>query len=410
MLGVLSPLWLIGLASLALPLALHLWSRRSGRALRVGSIRLLAGAPPPMSRRPRLYDPWLLALRCAMLAALVLALVRPYWAPRHRSTATWALVAMDVVDRARLVDSLRHSGHLVQALDPTDIWLSLAIADDSAPPGTQLDVYAAPLLRGVRGTRPTLHSTVTWHARASVSGEPHLRPAAARPRIVSVLADASRSDDARYVSAALQAAGLVSGLPAIVATHAPSSADSASLASADWIVWLSDEPLAPAVQARLMAGATVLTDAGRTTASATATHIAFEPVASRAAGIRRSLDRDDGAPVWSDVTGAPLLTVSRDGRGMHYRFHSHFAPAWGSFVLDPAFPEAISRLWIGSDSTRLDRDDRPIAESQVLPAYEAPRGRAAPGAGARSLFLPVWLIAVGLFLAERRIAARSAVR
>ncbi|HEY6222774.1 MAG TPA: BatA domain-containing protein, partial [Gemmatimonadales bacterium] len=73
MLGVTTPLWLAALAALAVPIALHLWSRRSGRAVRVGSIRLLGGAPPAMARRPRLHDPWLLALRCALLAALVLA-------------------------------------------------------------------------------------------------------------------------------------------------------------------------------------------------------------------------------------------------------------------------------------------------------------------------------------------------
>lgn len=410
MLGFFSPLWLAGLAALTLPIALHLWSRRTGRALRVGSIRLLAGAPPPLARRPRLYDPRLLALRCAMLAALVLALARPYWAPRHQSTATWALVATDVVDRARLVDSLRHSGKSVRALDSNDLWLSLAIADDSAPPGTRFEVYATPLLRGVRGTRPTLRSTVTWYPRASARGALRLPPVAATPRIVIVLADASHSDDARYVAAALEAAGVVSGIPAIVTTHAPSVADAASLGPADWIVWLTDEPLAPAVQARLNAGATVLTDVGRSPAPEAITRVAFEPFGSRAPGVRRSLDRDAGVPVWSDVTGTPLLTVSREGRGLRYRFHSRFAPAWGDFVLDPGFPEAIARLWIGADSTRLERDDRPIALSQVLPAHEPPRGPLTTGVDARSLFFSLWLIAVGLFLVERRVATRSTAR
>jgi len=393
MLGFLAPFWLAALASLAVPLALHLWSRRTGRAVRVGSIRLLSGSPPPMVRRPHLYDPWLLALRCALLAALVLALARPYWAP-HGQTAPppWALVATDVVDRAGLVDSLDRAGRTVRPLDPRDLWLSLAIADQAAPPGTQFEVFAAPLLSGTRGTRPQLRSPVVWHPRAAAQ-EP-ASPAAprSRGRIVVVFADADRSDDARYVAAAVQAAGMVSGIPAIVTIRA-AAASVAVVGSTDWIVWLSEQPLPEVVERRLQAGATVITDLGR--AQRPLTRAAFGP---------------DHAPVWTDATGEPLLTVTREGSGLRYRFHRRFAPSSSSLVLDPRFPEAMARLWIGSDSTRIQRDDRPIALSQVAPAYDPRVGSGGAATGARSLFLPLWLIAVALFLVERRIAMGSAVR
>jgi hypothetical protein len=409
MLGFLAPLWLAGFASLAVPLVLHFWSRRTGRALRVGSIRLLTGAPPPMARRPRLHDPWLLLLRCAILGALVLALARPYWMPRQRAAPIWALVATDVVDRARLVDSLERRGQTVSALDPNDLWLGLAIADRAAPPDARFEVYATPLLSGARGTRPVLRSAVTWHPRPATR-ETGTATSTSPARIVTVFADPSRTDDARYVVAAVRAVGSVSGISAIVSTRASAAADAASVGSSDWIVWLSNQPLADVVQQRLRAGATVLTDVGSMPSSATATRVTFEPLASRTSGVRRSLERALGAPVWTDVAGAPLLTVAREGRGLRYRFQSRFAPSWSDLVLDPGFPEAIARLWIGADSTRLQRDDRPIALSQVLPAYEPQPSAREAATGARSLFLPVWLIALGLFLAERCIASRSAAR
>jgi hypothetical protein len=394
MLGFLAPLWLTALASLVVPLALHLWSRRTGRAVRVGSIRLLSGSPPPMARRPRLHDPWLLALRCALLTALVLALARPYWAPRgHTAPPTWALVATDVVDRAGLVDSLEHAGRTVRPLDPSDLWLSLAIADQSAPPGTRFEVFAPPLLSGTHGTRPELRSPVVWHPRASARRPESLATPPSRGRIVVVFADADRSDDARYVAAAVGAAGTVSGIPAIVTTRATAVAGVGVVGSADWIVWLSEQPLPEVIAQRLQAGVTVLTDVGR----------AQQPVTRAAFGL-------DHAPVWTDATGDPLLTVTREGRGLRYRFHSRFAPGWSRLVLDPRFPEAMARLWIGSDSTRIERDDRPIALSQVAPAYDPRVGSGVAASGARSLFLPLWLIAVGLFLVERRIVMRSAVR
>lgn len=394
MLGFLAPLWLAALASLVVPLALHLWDRRKGRAIRVGSIRLLSGSPPPMARRPRLHDPWLLALRCALLAALALALARPYWAPHGRTIPpTWALVATDVADRAGLVDSLERTGRTVRPLDPADLWLSLAIADQSAPPGTHFEVFAAPLLRSTRGTRPELRSAVVWHPRASARRPEHPATSPSRGRMVVVFADLDRSDDARYVAAAVRAAGTVSGIPAIVTTRAAAVVGMGVVSSADWIVWLSEQPLPQVVEQRLQAGATVLTDLGRVQ----------QPVTRAAFGL-------DHAPVWTDATGNPLLTVTREGRGLRYRFHSRFAPGWSGLVLDPRFPEAMARLWIGSDSTRTERDDRPIALSQVAPAYDPRVGSGVADAGARSLFLPLWLIAVGLFLLERRTVMRSAVR
>jgi hypothetical protein len=126
--------------------------------------------------------------------------------------------------------------------------------------------------------------------------------------------------------------------------------------------------------------------------------------------VRRSAAPDDGAPVWTDVTGFPLLTVSRMGQGLHYRFHSRFTPGWSALVLDPAFPEAIARLWIGPDSSRFARDDRPIALTQVVPAHDARQNPAGGVVGAHSLFLFMWIFALGLFLAERRIVARGTAR
>ena len=393
MLGFLAPRWLAGLASLALPIALHLWSRRSGRAVRVGSVRLLGGSPPPMARRPHLYDPWLLVLRCAMLSALVLALAQPTWSPRRVPAPTWALVATDAVNRAGLIDSLERAGRTVRPLDPSDFWLSLAIADQAAPPGTRFEVYAAPRLSATRGARPELRAPVTWHPRASARPSEAPATSPSRGRIVTVFADGGRRDDARYVAAAFQAAGTVSGIPAVVTTRAAAAADAGSVRSADWIVWLSELPLPEVVTQRLQGGATVLTDVGRP-----------QPAVTRAAF------ELDHAPVWTDPTGQPLLTVTRAGRGLRYRFLSRFSPTWSGLVLDPRFPEAVARLWIGPDSTHSERDDRPITLTQIVPAYDPNRSTPSAATGARALFLPLWLIAVGLFLLERRIVMRSAIR
>ena len=375
-----------------------------GRPIRVGSIRLLAGAIPPTARSWRIQDPWLLLLRCAVLAALVLALARPYWAARDPAGPTWALVADDVADRATLADSLQQAGLVVQPLDPANLWMALREADRSAPPGTRFLVFAPNLLRDFRGTRPVIGSAVVWHSRppADTGARIPVQPAGAR--VVALYADPGRREDARYVTAALRAVGLVTGVRAIVAWHRPDEPGEAAR-DADWAFWLSDRAVPTAIKRRVQEGLTLVSDAGTDPTARRRTRIVLAEQPSDAWLERRSAAAVGGAPVWSDGAGSPLLTVAREGRGLHYRFHSRFAPAWSDFVLRPSFPEAMARLWIGPDSIGERGDDRRIALSQLLPeTARAPRPPAST-VPRRSLFLPAWMLAVMLFLFERRLAA-----
>ncbi|HEY6109976.1 MAG TPA: BatA domain-containing protein, partial [Gemmatimonadales bacterium] len=192
MLGLLSPGWLIGLTSLSVPLALHLWSRRGGRPIRVGSIRLLLGAQPATRRHWAIQDLPLLLVRCATLAALVVALAGPYWAPGDTVTGRrWALVASDLAQREALVDSLTGAGLDVHPLDPTNLWAAVGEADRAAPRGTRFEVFAPDRLRYFHGERPTVAAAIAWHIRPAVEEADTSAPPPA-PRLVTIFADADR--------------------------------------------------------------------------------------------------------------------------------------------------------------------------------------------------------------------------
>src|SRR5512144_944694 len=334
MLGLLSPGWLIGLTSLSVPLALHLWSRRGGRPIRVGSIQLLLGAQPATRRHWAIQDLPLLLVRCATLASLVVALAGPYWAPDGAATGRrWALVASDLAQRGVLVDSLTRAGLDVHLLDPTNLWAAVREADRAAPRGTRFEVFAPDRLRYFRGERPTV--------------APH--PA---PRLVTIFADADRSDDARYVTAAFRAAAGATGIPALVTRPTPAAALEAA-ATADWIVWLSSRPVPETVLGRVRRGATVLTDAASGVPRGDLrSRILLVGQPSDAWLGRSSVTADSGAPLWTEGSGRPLLTVTREGLGLHYRFRSRFHPGWSELVLRGAFPEALARVWLGPDSSQ----------------------------------------------------------
>lgn len=76
--GILTPLFLAGLAGLALPLILHLVRRTPRGKQQFSSLMFLSPTPPRLTRRSRLDQVLLLLLRLAALALLAFAFARPF--------------------------------------------------------------------------------------------------------------------------------------------------------------------------------------------------------------------------------------------------------------------------------------------------------------------------------------------
>ena len=95
-LSFLSPLFLAGLAAVAIPIAIHLFQRRAEPVIEFAAMRYLRRAPVEQSRRRRLRELLLLALRIAALCLLAFAFARPYFAQSAASLS--APVDMVLVD------------------------------------------------------------------------------------------------------------------------------------------------------------------------------------------------------------------------------------------------------------------------------------------------------------------------
>jgi aerotolerance regulator-like protein/VWA domain-containing protein len=74
----LSPLFLAGAAAVTIPIAIHLFYRRTEPVIEFAAMRYLRQAPVEESRRRRLRELLLLALRAAALLLLAFAFARPY--------------------------------------------------------------------------------------------------------------------------------------------------------------------------------------------------------------------------------------------------------------------------------------------------------------------------------------------
>ena len=93
---LLAPLFLLGLAAVAVPLLVHLVQREKKDPIAFPSLLFLERTPAPFSARRHIRDPWLFALRAMAIVALVLAFARPVFSPA-RSAAGSDVRRRDVI-------------------------------------------------------------------------------------------------------------------------------------------------------------------------------------------------------------------------------------------------------------------------------------------------------------------------
>lgn len=415
--------WLAALGTLAIPVAIHLWSRRRTRTVAIGSIRFLEARRPLSRRTIRLRNPWRLLLRLAMLAALILALAGPYLTDSDPGSRPerWIVVSPSVMgqpDVATALDTLGPRADAVRLLhsswpsadapapapslaDAMDTWSLLLALDQTLPPQSRITVLAPARTSYVSGTKPSLNSTVEWIPFDDPPGRSRGSTSPGTVALeIALFAGPDRQDDARYFQAAIGAMA-DAGDSISIRRYDPATARDSN--AEPWIAWLSSDSVPTAITRRVREGAVLLTDAGSAPGSEVASSIAFDGTSIPMAHLTRRTATPDGVPLWRDGHGAPLLTVERDGSGWHYRLATRLHPSWTDLVLLGSFPEAL-RAVLGRPH-RLP--DLPMTVSQAMPAWAGPPSTERPDSTrGRSLFYPLWLMAVALFLIDA-VMARS---
>lgn len=317
-LSLLLPAALAALASLLLPLLLHLARRDSVRPLDFAALRWLRARPRP--RRRLRFDEWpLLLLRLLLLALLALWLARPvlHGAPDLRPM----VVVMPGVPASALpAQKLPENAHrhwLAQglpALDapppatPQPIASLLRELDADLPAGVPLVVLATVRFDGADGRVPQLSRELDWRVIDSVpaASKPATKPP---PPALYLHADAGHAAALRPLRAAAHAwQGKVFDLGA----GAPPP-DTRAVA-----VWLSSTSMPTALRDWVARGG-----------SALLAHDAPLP-----AGIAL-------APVLRDAAGAPLLESGGLGRGRLLRFRQPLRPADMPLLLEAEFPQRL---------------------------------------------------------------------
>jgi hypothetical protein len=131
----LTPLYALGLFAIAAPIIFHLIRRTPRGEVPFSSLMFLAPSPPRFTRRSRLDQLLLLALRATALALLALAFARPFW----RQAAT---LSSGDVERRRIAVFIDNSASMRRG----DLWTrSRALADQAIAecrPDDQLALFS----------------------------------------------------------------------------------------------------------------------------------------------------------------------------------------------------------------------------------------------------------------------------
>ncbi len=241
------------------------------------------------------------------------------------------------------------------------------------------------------------------------------------PMLIEIYASPEFAADARYLEAALRAAG--SALA--IAPRVRRQLARPTRLQADWTFWLSGEPLPSAWQADLKNHRNLWREAAGPGVADTASFATEIPGDAPAAVFRRAAAAEPGGEtVWADGRGRALLARHSLSHGNIYQLTTRFNPAWSELADDPQLPARLLELLqpepacpIGLPLTQLARleaaHDRRALDPAQLPATSGASARAtrpkieAPAAFRQTDLRP-WLVLLAalLLLVERLLAHR----
>ncbi|GAB5553866.1 MAG: hypothetical protein Sapg2KO_34570 [Saprospiraceae bacterium] len=175
----LNPTYLWALLGLIVPIAIHLWSKKEGQTIKIGSIQLLDKADTTQSRSIKLNEFWLLVMRLLIISVLVLILSNLHLKKNLKNAPITYVVESSLLQnkefRTILGTTAKHVPiRLLQkgfpeisidanpALNPKvpNYW-QLAKEMQSLP-SDSLVVFTKAYQTGFKGIRPLIYKPIEW--------------------------------------------------------------------------------------------------------------------------------------------------------------------------------------------------------------------------------------------------------
>ena len=173
------PSYLWALLGLLVPIAIHLWSKKEAKTIKIGSVQLLSESKSRQSSSIQLNEWWLLLLRMAIISLITLVMAKPQWQSKvNNSKLTYVIepeLAKNENFMARFTDlqadqeiRLLQSGLPINDIEYTnsedfrsvDYW-SLA-SEMNALQTDSIIVFSNGYAKGLKGARPETNHDINW--------------------------------------------------------------------------------------------------------------------------------------------------------------------------------------------------------------------------------------------------------
>jgi hypothetical protein len=187
-----SPLAMLGLLTLLIPLGIHLLSKASPRVVAFAHIAFIKVSTYPVLRQLRLTQLMLLGIRMLMLLVATLILAQLYWQNVNLQVNSHILLTEDWLnhttdtEKQTLIDQVRGSNLVLLSTQNRDInktevaqwspdswqtpalniWNRVANYSTQLPADTLITVYTTNRLKQFIGSKTPIHKRVKWQIKA----------------------------------------------------------------------------------------------------------------------------------------------------------------------------------------------------------------------------------------------------
>jgi hypothetical protein len=276
------PIFLWALTALAIPIGIHLLSRKEGQVLKMGSLRHLRETSTQQFKGIKLNEILLLALRCLLIILFVGMLAGFHW--KDKGAKRWVLVEHGLENQQQvktIADSLMNDGYewrwlqsgfpLREQASTGEVNYWKLISEFKNENLANAIVFSRSNIKNFNGARPNVPAEISW---ISISSDPNqfvlqtlkkgdqylireghstfdktyfetqqtntlpdsLEVSEQRKITISITHDDAHAQDLQIIKAALKA--IEQTVPVQLLINEIASTQHS--ASADWIIWLSD--------------------------------------------------------------------------------------------------------------------------------------------------------------------------